>query len=637
MKDLLSQAEPAISLSHAIKSATEALLASQRSDGHWCFELEADCTIPAEYILMLHYLGDLDIELEQKLAVYLRARQGKDGGWPLYYGGKADISCTVKVYYALKLVGDTPEMPHMQRARECVLSLGGAARSNVFTRICLAMFEQVPWRAVPFIPVEIMLLPQWFPFHISKVSYWSRTVMVPLLILCSLKPRAKNPRQIKIAELFVTPAKEERRYFKTRSSLGQLFLLLDKMGRQIERFIPKKIRLKAIAKAETWFTLRLNGEDGLGAIFPAMVNAYEALVLLGYDIDHPFRQQACQALKNLLVIESHSAYCQPCFSPVWDTALTALTLQAEGSSDSLIAAERALNWLKALQIVDGPADWKEYNPNLPAGGWAFEYRNDYYPDLDDTAVVAWAMHAQVSTQYNQAVDRAAIWLAGMQSLNGGFASFDQNNMYYYLNEIPFADHGALLDPPTSDVTARCLTFFAILGRPQDQSLLENAIQFLLKEQEDNGSWFGRWGTNYIYGTWSALVALMAVTLDPACADAVRRAVDWLQSKQHGDGGWGENNNSYEHAWDDQQPSTSYQTAWALLGLMAAGEVNSPTVQRGIQYLLRTQQADGFWHDLWFTAPGFPRVFYLRYHGYCKYFPLWALAEYQRLKQKQEND
>lgn len=463
MKDLLSQAEPATHLSNAINAAKNALLAAQRSDGHWCFELEADCTIPAEYILMMHYLDEIDTELEQKLAVYLRSRQGKDGGWPLYYAGNADISCTVKVYYALKLAGDSSDAEHMQRAHQCILNLGGAAKSNVFTRICLAMFEQVPWRAVPFIPVEIMLLPKWFPFHINKVSYWSRTVMVPLLILCSLKPSAKNPRRVGIAELFVTPPQQEKHYFKTRSSLGRIFLFLDKIGRKLEPLIPKKWRSAAVKKAESWFTERLNGEQGLGAIFPAMVNAYEALVLLGYSPEHPFRQQAKTALKKLLVIDSQLAYCQPCFSPIWDTALSSLALQAEGSAESVQASARALNWLKPFQILDGPADWKVYNPNLPSGGWAFEYRNDYYPDLDDTAVVAWAMHSQDAVYYSESVSRAATWLAGMQSHNGGFASFDKDNTRYYLNEIPFADHGALLDPPTSDVTARCLKFLA--GNP----------------------------------------------------------------------------------------------------------------------------------------------------------------------------
>ena len=629
MTEIFQLAEETATLSTAIENAREALLTAQREDGHWCFELEADCTISAEYIMMMHYMDEIDSVLERKIAVYLREKQNEAGGWPLYYGGKADLSCTVKVYYALKMTGDSPDSPHMQRARACILQAGGAAQANVFTRITLALFGQVPWRAVPFIPVEVMLLPHWFPFHLRRVSYWSRTVMVPLFILCSLKPRAKNPRHVQIAELFIVPADQERHYFKTHSLLSRVFLALDKIGRAIEPLIPKKMRRCAITKAEQWFTARLNGEDGLGAIFPAMASAYEALALLGYAYDHPYRVQSRQALKNLLVIHSGSAYCQPCFSPIWDTALSALTLQAEGSDRGLQAASRALDWLQPLQILDGPADWREYNPQLAPGGWAFEYGNSYYPDLDDTGVTGWAMHQQGSPHYAESIRRAADWLAGMQSRNGGYASFDQNNMHFYLNEIPFADHGALLDPPTSDVTARCVTFFSTLNRPQDRNVIARCLEFLFQEQEPDGSWFGRWGTNYIYGTWSVLVALETAKVDPL-HPAILRGVDWLQAKQHADGGWGESNQSYEQRTEDSQPSTSYQTAWALLGLMAAGEVHSAAVARGIRYLLRNQQTDGFWHDPWFTAPGFPRVFYLRYHGYCKYFPLWALAEYRRL-------
>jgi squalene-hopene/tetraprenyl-beta-curcumene cyclase len=493
----------------------------------------------------------------------------------------------------------------------------------------LALFEQVPWRGVPFIPVEIMLLPRWFPFHLNKVSYWSRTVMVPLLILCSLKPKAENPRQVNILELFTTPPEEERHYFKIRSTLNRIFLILDKSGRLIEPLIPKFVRKKAIAKAEKWFVERLNGEEGLGAIFPALVNSYEALRLLGYKEDHNYCVEARQALQKLLVVHDNFAYCQPCFSPVWDTGLSILALQEEGSDASLKAAESALDWLVQRQILSGPADWRHYHPYLAPGGWAFEYRNDYYPDLDDTAVVGWALQQQKPSSFPQNIERAADWLAGMQSRNGGFASFDRDNMYHYLNEIPFADHGALLDPPSSDVTARCITFIASLGRAKDQKVIDHAIKFLLLEQEENGSWYGRWGTNYIYGTWSVLIALRAAGIDGS-HPAVYKAIAWLKAQQQDDGGWGESNDSYFDTSSDPHVSTSYQTAWALLGLMTVGEVKSTTVARGIHYLLATQREDGFWHDPWFNAPGFPRVFFLRYHGYRKYFPLWALAKYRRL-------
>jgi squalene-hopene/tetraprenyl-beta-curcumene cyclase len=624
------------SLDRAIDAAREALNGVQNERGYWLFELEADCTIPAEYILMLHFLGEIDAPLETKIAAYLRARQAQHGGWPLYQGGDLDISCTVKAYFALKLAGDSAQAPHMLRARAAILERGGAARANVFTRITLALFGQVPWRALPYIPVEIMLLPRWFPFHLDKVSYWSRTVMVPLLILCTRRPRAKNPRNVHIAELFTTPPEQERHYFRTPSGrsglLARAFLLLDRGARSLDALIPKAVRRRATRRAEAWILERLNGEDGLGAIFPAMVNALEALAVLGYASEDPRRIAAKRALHKLLVVGAESAYCQPCVSPIWDTALAALALQDEGSTAATAAADRALQWLQAQQLLEQPGDWQVSRPALPGGGWAFQFSNSYYPDLDDTAVIVWAMRrASDADRYSKPVERALNWLVGMQSRNGGFASFDVDNVHYRLNHIPFADHGALLDPPTSDVTARVVTALAIVGRPQDKQPLERAIAFLRAEQEADGSWFGRWGTNYIYGTWSALTALAQARVRSSDA-AVRRAVQWLCERQNADGGWGESNDSYAQAAAQRRPavSTSFQSAWALLGLMAAGQVHSDVVRHGIEYLLRTRNGRGLWNDLSFTAPGFPRVFYLKYHGYSAYFPLWALAAYRAL-------
>ncbi len=623
-----------VELERSIARAREALLGSQHSDGHWRFDLEADCTIPAEYILMMHYMDEIDDELSAKIAVYLREHQCEDGGWNLYCGGDFDLSCSVKVYYALKLAGDSPDDPHMVRARKIILAHGGAARSNVFTRITLALFGQIPWRGVPFIPAEIVLLPGWFPFHLSKVSYWSRTVMVPLFILCTLKPRAKNPRQVHIRELFTTPPEKERDYFPIRSPLNRVFLELDKVGRFLEHFVPSSVRKRAIKKAEKWFIERLNGTDGLGGIFPAMVNALEALELLGYPADQPYRVDAKRALEKLLVIGENSAFCQPCLSPVWDTCLASAALletTAEEPTDDLLLA---LDWLKERQLADEPGDWRVRRPNLKGGGWAFEYENPHYPDLDDTAVIAWVMHRTGMERYRESVRMAADWVDGMQSKNGGFSSFDADNTYYYLNEIPFADHGALLDPPTSDLTARCITLLAQVDRVGYRKAIAKGIDFLKREQEADGSWFGRWGTNYIYGTWSVLVALEAAGEDPS-QTYIRRAVEWLKSAQRPDGGWGEPCSTY---WDPTLAghdcdSTSFQTAWAMLGLMAAGEAYSPEVRRGAEFLLRIQREDGVWKDEVFTAPGFPRVFYLKYHGYDKYFPLWALARYRNLLHK----
>jgi squalene-hopene/tetraprenyl-beta-curcumene cyclase len=627
---------PASPLDLAVDGARDALAARQSAQGYWLFELEADCTIPAEYIMMMHFLDEIDAPLEQKLAGYVRSHQAAHGGWPLYHGGGFNMSCTVKAYYALKLAGDDPQAPHMARARAAILERGGAARSNVFTRIALALFGQLPWRGVPYIPVEIMLLPKWFPFHIDKVAYWSRTVMVPLFILCTRKPVARNPRQVSVRELFTTPPEDERQYFrdavKQGGVLARVFLLADRLGRLIDPLIPRGMRERATRRAEEWMLERLNGEDGLGAIFPAMVNALEAMTILGYANEDPRRAIAKRALQKLLVVGPSSAYCQPCVSPVWDTALATLAMQEAADPAALGAATRALDWLQTEQILDEPGDWQVNRPRVAGGGWAFQFANSYYPDLDDTAVVAWAMHqAHNADEYTESVRRALDWLVGMQSSNGGFAAFDADNTYYSLNRIPFADHGALLDPPTSDVTARVVTVLARVGRAQDRAPLARAIAYLRGEQESDGSWFGRWGTNYIYGTWSAVTALAQAGLgteDPA----MRKAVDWLKGRQNADGGWGENNDSYARP-TIKAASTPYQTAWALLALLAAGEVGSEAVRRGVEHLLRTRAADGLWSDPTFTAPGFPRVFYLRYHGYSAYFPLWALAAFRRLTRR----
>ncbi|MDE2024048.1 MAG: squalene--hopene cyclase [Gammaproteobacteria bacterium] len=614
-------------LDATLTRARRGLLERQHASGHWCFEFEADCTIPAEYVLMMHYMDEVDEALQQRLARYLRAHQQTDGGWPLYPGGAPDISCSVKCYYALKLAGDAPGSEHLQRARDMILKLGGAARANVFTRIMLAQFRQIPWRGVPYMPAELILLPRWFPFHFLKVSYWSRTVMVPLLVLYSLRCQARNPRGVQVRELFSVPPERERHWFPVRSALNRVFLYLEHSVRLCEPLIPGWVRRLALKRCEDWMLARLNGEDGLGAIFPAMVNAYEALAALGYAADHPLRKTAKRALELLLVDRGDQSYCQPCVSPVWDTALAVLALQEAGGAEREV--RRALDWLAERQLLDEPADWRAYRPRLASGAWAFQYRNDYYPDLDDTAAVAWAMHRSGVAEYRARIARAAHWLAGMQSRDGGFASFDADNTHHYLNEIPFADHGALLDPPTEDVTGRCVALFSLLGeacrRPR-----ERALRWLTHTQQPNGSWWGRWGTNYIYGTWSVLAALELAGV-PAADARVRRAANWLKAVQQNDGGFGETNDSYQNpALAGHGPATPEQTAWALLGLMAAGEAGSDAVGRGIQWLLRAQGAEGLWHTEQFNAPGFPRVFYLRYHGYSAYFPLWALARYRKL-------
>ncbi|MBU9332533.1 squalene--hopene cyclase [Burkholderia multivorans] len=628
-------------LDAAVARATDALLAAQNADGHWVYELEADSTIPAEYVLLVHYLGETpNLELEQKIGRYLRRIQQADGGWPLFTDGAPNISASVKAYFALKVIGDDENAEHMQRARRAIHAMGGAEMSNVFTRIQLALYGAIPWRAVPMMPVEIMLLPQWFPFHLSKVSYWARTVIVPLLVLNAKRPLAKNPRGVRIDELFIDPPVNAGllpRQGHQSAGWFAFFRAVDHVLRAVDGLFPAYTRERAIRQAVAFVDERLNGEDGLGAIYPAMANAVMMYDVLGYAEDHPNRAIARKSIEKLLVVHEDEAYCQPCLSPVWDTSLAAHALLETRDPHAEQAAVRGLDWLRPLQILDVRGDWISRRPHVRPGGWAFQYANPHYPDVDDTAVVAMAMdRAQKLNQsdtYRESIARAREWVVGMQSSDGGWGAFEPENTQYYLNNIPFSDHGALLDPPTADVSGRCLSMLSQLGETALTSdAARRALDYMLKEQEPDGSWYGRWGMNYVYGTWTALCALNAAGLGPDDA-RVKRAAQWLLSIQNKDGGWGEDGDSYKlnYRGYEPAPSTASQTAWALLGLMAAGEVNNPAVKRGIDYLIAEQKEHGLWDEARFTATGFPRVFYLRYHGYRKFFPLWALARYRNLK------
>jgi squalene-hopene/tetraprenyl-beta-curcumene cyclase len=642
----------AASLDAAIVRGRDALARRQHSDGSWCFELESDATITAEYILMMHFMGKIDDTRQEKMARYLRAIQRLDthGAWDLYVDGAPDVSCSVKAYFALKAAGDAENAPHMVRARQAILKLGGAAKSNVFTRILLATFGQVPWRATPFLPIEFVLFPKWFPISMYKVAYWARTTMVPLLVLCSLKARARNPRGVSIAELFVTPPEEERHYFPRGKGIRRFFLAVDRTIRHIEPLIPQRLRRHAIARAEAWCAERMNGEDGMGGIFPPVVYSYQMMEVLGYLENHPLRRDCEAALEKLLVErEDGTVYCQPCLSPVWDTAWSTMALEqsraVSGGTVSGKALEqqiaRAYDWLATRQVDDIKGDWIEnVDANVAPGGWAFQYANPYYPDVDDSAVVAAMLHrrGQVVRRehgddpYGARVSRALDWMRGLQSQNGGFAAFDADCDRVYLNAIPFADHGALLDPPTEDVSGRVLLCFGVTGRREDKAALRQCIEYVKHTQRPDGSWWGRWGTNYLYGTWSVLAGLALAGEDPS-EPYIARALTWLRARQHADGGWGETNDSYinpDLAGTNGGESTSNCTAWALLAQMAFGEWESESVQRGIAYLLSVQQADGFWWHRSHNAPGFPRIYYLKYHGYTAYFPLWALARYRRL-------
>src|SRR5215470_6974211 len=464
-------------LEASISAAASALVNLQHADGHFVFELEADATIPAEYVLMRHYLAEpVDTSLEHKIGVYLRRIQAEDGGWPLFHEGASNISASVKAYFALKMIGEASNAPHMVRARQWILAKGGAAASNVFTRNLLALYGALPWRGVP---VEIMLLPRWFPFHLDKISYWARTVLVPLTVLNALKPKARNPRAIGIDELFVTPPDEVKRWPKgphQKWPWAQLFGGIDALLRRAEPWFPTALRQRAIGKAVQFVTARRNGEDGLGAIFPAMANSVLMFDALGYPSDHPDRRTARAAIDKLLIVKADEAYCQPCLSPVWDTALAAHTLLEVGTPASELSARCGLAWLQPRQVLDTVGDWAASRPGVRPGGWAFQYANAHYPDLDDTAVIVMAMERAsqrlspaVASDYQQSIERGREWVVGLQSRNGGWGAFDADNNYEYLNHIPFSDHGALLDPPTADVTARCVSMLAQLGDKRGES------------------------------------------------------------------------------------------------------------------------------------------------------------------------
>jgi squalene-hopene/tetraprenyl-beta-curcumene cyclase len=497
-------------------------------------------------------------------------------------------------------------------------------------------------------PVEIMLLPRWFPFHLDKISYWARTVLVPLTVLNALKPRARNLKGVGIPELFVMPPEDVRHWPKGPHQTwpwSGIFGALDRVLRALEPYFPKLTRKLAVEKARCFVTERLNGDDGLGAIFPAMANSVLMFDALGYAADHPDRAIARSSLEKLLVVKDNEAYCQPCLSPVWDTALAAHTLLEVGGAEAEACARRGLDWLKPLQVLDTVGDWAATRPNVRPGGWAFQYANPYYPDVDDTAVVVMAIDRAMRhipearrAEFREAMARGREWVEGMQSRNGGWGAFDADNTYHYLNQIPFSDHGALLDPPTADVSARCASMLAQLGDTTGKSAaLNRAIAYLKRAQEKDGSWYGRWGMNYLYGTWSVLCAFNAAGVDPNSPE-VQKAVRWLLAIQNKDGGWGEDGDSYKLDYKGYEgaPSTASQTAWAVLGLMAAGRIDHPAVERGIAYLMANQGDDGFWNEKRFTATGFPRVFYLRYHGYPKFFPLWALARFANLKAANAN-
>lgn len=624
------------SINEAIKYAGDKLLSQQNETGYWLYELESDCFFPTEYVFMMHYMGEVDDVLQHKIANYIRRQQADDGSFTFFPGGPSDLTLTTRAYFALKLAGDAINAPHMVIARNYILSQGGAAKCNILTRFLLATFEQIPWSGVPFVPVELILLPKWFPINIYKMAYWARTILVPLSIMRALKAKAENPKQLGIQELFLAPREKEQKYLKDGPGLKKFFSLIDKLGQILEPIIPKSIRNTAIKKAHVWINDRLNGKHGLAGIIPAMNYAYEAMDSLGVDRNSQFMQDAKAAIKRQLIINRHEAYCQCAVSPVWDTSFALLALLETQNGKLSTATQKAASWLASKQLTDEPGDWRESRPNYRGGGgWAFQFNSPNYPDIDDSAITALAILQTRLPEFESTISQAARWLKVMQSKNGGYGAYDIDNEYSYINMSTVGDYITLIDPPSSDITARVVAFLAniVKQRPEYQNVLDDAIDYLWREQENNGSWYGRWGCNYIYGTWSVLFAMEQANINQS-HPRIKQAVIWLKNSQAIDGGWGESCMTYHehdfHKQKHQHPSTSFQTAWALLGLMSAGEVESPEVQRGIQFLISKQQPNGIWEDSSFSAPGFPGALYLKYHGYSIYFPLWALARYRNL-------
>ena len=611
-----------------IELCKKKLLDDQKKDGHWLYELEADTTIPSEYILMNHFLGIKEERLEKKLSTYIKKKQNPDGGWPLFWEGESNISTSVKAYYALKLVGEKVSSKFMIKAKKKILDLGGIENCNVFTKISLALFGQISWKKIPSMPVEIMSLPSWFPFHINKISYWSRTVVVPLLIILDKKPKAKNPKKINIKELLTNDKKLNVNYGKESIFYFYLFSLIDKILKITESIFPKKFKKKSTDKAKNFILNRLNGIHGLGAIFPAMTNCTIALNLLGLTKQYKI---SLNSVRNLITHKKNFSYCQPCFSVVWDTSLNGLSLLESGLTLKDNAIQKACKWLEKKQILKIKGDWITNNKNLLPGGWSFQYKNDFYPDVDDTAVVAMFLN-RAGYQNKKILEKACNWIVGMQSENGGWGSFDKNNTFYYLNNIPFADHGALLDPPTADVSARCVSMLSQIDKKNYKNVIQKGVRFLKNEQEKDGSWFGRWGTNYIYGTWSVLHALKAAGEDMN-TDYIKKSITWIKNKQNKDGGWGEDCATY---WKEKKNMPSIksmpsQTSWGILSLLLTEKIDNKNIVNGINFLKKNFDKKKLWTDHNFNAVGFPKVFYITYHGYAKYFTNWALSRYQNLK------
>ncbi|HEY2838025.1 MAG TPA: terpene cyclase/mutase family protein [Pirellulales bacterium] len=646
-------------LTGAIARTRDWLLAQQNPDGHWVAELEGDTILESEYIIFLAYLGRHRSTIARKAARYIAEKQLPSGGWSLYPGGSLDISASVKGYFALKLTGHDPSARHMQRARQAILTHGGADAVNSFTRFYLALLGQIEYNECPAVPPEVMLAPRWFPVHLYSVSAWSRTILVPLSIMRALEPVTQIEPHLGIRELFL---KEPRDWPPLRCpgleggtgplSWDRFFRQIDRALRLCQRKGWTPFRKRALAAAERWMVERFSGSDGLGAIFPPMIWSIIALRSLGYAENSLELRYCYERLDGLIIEEEETARLQPCKSPVWDTAIALRALSSSGVSPKHEAVAPAVEWLLDRQI-ERRGDWAQ-TVKAEAGGWCFEHANEFYPDLDDTAMVLMALADQFASsdrpvaprkpvaddlsnenveaaamldRATQAIRRGEDWVLAMQNRDGGWGAFDRDNTRQFLCHVPFADHNAMIDPSTPDLTARVLESLGQLGRRVGDPMVDRGVNYLRSAQEADGSWFGRWGVNYIYGTWQALIGLRAVGV-PTHDPQMVRGANWLLAWQQTGGGWGESPDSYADPHKrGQGPVTASQTAWAVMALLAAGMRDHPATARGVKYLVDAQNDDGTWTELEFTGTGFPRVFYLRYHWYPIYFPLMALSQW----------
>jgi squalene-hopene/tetraprenyl-beta-curcumene cyclase len=627
----------------AITRAQNYFLREQKPQGYWYYPLEANAAMDAEYIFFNHFMGRVAEKKHRRLCEHLLAVQADDGAWPLFYQGPGHLGNTVEAYFALKLTGYAADHPALAKAREFILAQGGLAKVQVFTRIFLAYFGQFPWRGVPALPVELVLLPAWFPLNIYEMSSWARGTVVPLSITLAHSPSILIPDACGVAELWRDPPEHSDLRFPRSAQLiswENFFIAADKMLKFFGKSPVKPLRPRALRKAERWVLDHQDVNGGWGGIQPAMLNSVMALHSLGYPNDHPAVTKGIQAIEDFLMETGGHLFFQPCVSPVWDTVWAIKALIDSGFPVDHPVVIKAANWILDQQIFK-TGDWQIKNPELEPGGWAFEFANDWYPDVDDSAVILFTLKRVAGMderKKDHAIARGLNWTLGMQSRNGGWGAFDTDNTLELWNQIPFGDMKAMIDPPTADLTGRLLEMMGTFGYDLEFRRARKALEFLQKAQEPDGCWWGRWGVNYIYGTWSVLVGLRAIGED-LNRPYVRRAVAWLKECQNPDGGWGEECLSY---WDQNRAgkgdSTPSQTAWAVLGLLAAEDEISPAVLRGVEYLLARQEAAGAWPEDLFTGTGFPCHFYLRYYGYRNYFPLMALGQFRsRIQERLRNN